>query len=92
MVEAGFVDVVETRYFWATNPWPRGKKQKLQAMWCCQNLLDGINAMTMAIYTRVLGWSKERIEVLLAQARNDLKDKSIHAYAEVYVVYGRKPE
>jgi hypothetical protein len=24
--------------------------------------------------------------------RNDLRDRNIHAYAEVYVVYGRKPE
>lgn len=92
MKEAGFVDVVETRYFWGTNPWVKGKKQKLQAAWCCQNLLDGLNAMSMALFTRVLGWSTERIEVLLAEVRNDLKDRRIHAYAEVYVVYGRKSE
>lgn len=92
MREAGFVDVVETRYYWGTNPWVKGRKQKLQAAWCQQNLLDGINAMSMALFTRVLGWSTERIETLLAAVRNDLKGRRIHAYAEVYVVYGRKPE
>jgi hypothetical protein len=91
MREAGFVDVVEKRYYWGTNPWMQGAKQKLQARWCQQNLLDGLNAMSMALFTRVLGWSTERIEVLLAEVRNDLRDRSIHAYAEVYIVYGRKP-
>lgn len=92
MREAGFVDIVEKRYYWGTNPWVRGEKRKLQAAWCQQNLLDGLNAMSMALFTRVLGWSMERIEVLLAGVRNDLKDRKIHAYAEVYIVYGRKPE
>lgn len=36
------------------------------------------------------GWSKERIEVLLEKAREDLKNTRIHAYAECYVVYGMK--
>jgi len=31
------------------------------------------------------------IEVLLAKVRNELKDHSIHLYALVYFVYGRKP-
>jgi hypothetical protein len=92
MKEAGFVDIVEKRYYCGTNPWVKGQKQKLQAAWSQQNLLDGLNAMSMAFFTRVLGWSTKRIEVLLAEVRKDLKDRSIHAYAEVYVVYGRKPE
>lgn len=92
MREAGSVDVVETRYYWGTNSWVKGRKQKLQAAWCQQNLLDGIGSMSMALFTRVLGWSTERIEALLTGVRNDLRDRSVHAYAEVYVVYGRKPE
>ena len=59
---------------------------ELQAAWCCQNLLDDLNAISMALFTRVLGWAPERIELLLAGVRNDLKDRRIHAYAEVYIV------
>ncbi|KAI9737633.1 MAG: hypothetical protein M1818_005637 [Claussenomyces sp. TS43310] len=92
MAEAGFVDVVEKRYFWATSPWPRGRKQKLQAAWCQQDLLDGIHAMSMALFTRVLDMPTESVEILLAKVRDDLRNRSIHAYAEVYVVYGRRPE
>jgi hypothetical protein len=45
----------------------------------------------LSTLSRGLGWSRERIEVMIAQARNDLRDPNIHAYAECYVVYGRKP-
>jgi len=69
----------------------KGKKPKLQAFWMQQNLDAGFSAWGMATLTRGLGWSKEKVEELLTEARKDLRDTRIHAYAEVYVVYGRKP-
>ena len=39
--------------------------------------LDGLNS---AVYTRVLGWTKEELDLLLVKVRRELKDKSIHAY------------
>lgn len=92
MEDAGFVDIVEKQYCWATNQWVRGKKQKLQALWLQANLQDGLAAWGLSTLTRGFGWSREKIGVLLANARNDLKDSNIHAYAECYVVYGRKSE
>jgi SAM-dependent methyltransferase len=92
MADAGFVDIVDKQYYWATNQWVRGKKQKLQARWLQENLQDGLAAWGLSTLSRGFGWSRERIEVLLAKARNDLKNPNIHAYAECYVVYGRKPE
>ncbi|RDW65600.1 hypothetical protein BP5796_10292 [Coleophoma crateriformis] len=91
MREAGFEDVVEQSYYWATNQWVKGKAQKLQAMWLQENLREGLPAWGLSTLSRGLGWSRERIEELLAKAREDLKNPSIHAYAECYVVYGRKP-
>ena len=37
-------------------------------------------ALSAAVYTRVLGWSKEELDVWLAQVRNDMRDTRIHAY------------
>jgi hypothetical protein len=91
MREAGFVDVVEQSYFWAINGWVRGERQKLQAMWLQENLKEGLPAWGLSTLSRGLGWSKERIDDLIERAREDLKDTGIHAYAECYVVYGRKP-
>ena len=91
MREAGFVDVVEKSYYWATNQWVKGEKQKLQALWLHENLQEGLPAWGLSTLSRGFGWSKERIDDLIMRAKNDLRDPNIHAYAECYVVHGRKP-
>jgi len=92
MREAGFVDVVEKSYYWAINGWVKGKKQKVQAKWLQENLREGLPAWGLRSLSMGLGWSKDRIDALIERAREDLKNTGIHAYAECYVVYGRKPD
>ncbi|PQE23062.1 hypothetical protein CJF32_00004447 [Rutstroemia sp. NJR-2017a WRK4] len=91
MEEAGFVDIVEKHFYWPCNPWPKGKKEKLLAVWTQQNLMDGIHAMTMRNLTTGLGWSPEEVEMLLVETRKDIKNRRIHSYIDVVVFYGRKP-
>lgn len=83
MQAAGFVDIVEKHFYWPLNPWPRGKKEKLVSLWAQQNLMDGIQAMSMALLTRGLGWSKDRAEMLLVETRKDIKNRDIHSYIDV---------
>ncbi|KAK3349680.1 hypothetical protein B0T25DRAFT_457248, partial [Lasiosphaeria hispida] len=52
----------------------------------------GMEAISSAVYTRALGWSKEDIDDLFAQARAEMRDTSIHAYWPIFVVYGQKPQ
>lgn len=92
MEEIGFVDVEEVHFPWAINPWPRGKKEKLVALWMQQDLLDGLHGMSVGMFTRGLGWTTERVELLLVGVRNDIKNRHIHTYVDTLVVYGRKPE
>ncbi|TEY78700.1 hypothetical protein BOTCAL_0046g00210 [Botryotinia calthae] len=91
MAEAGFVDIVEKHFFWPCNPWVGGEKEKLLAMWTQQNLLDGIEGMTMRNLTAGLGWTPEQVEILLVGVRKDLKNKMINYHVDVVVFYGRKP-
>lgn len=39
----------------------------------------------MALYTRVLGWSPEEVQVFLAKVRDDMKSNRIHAYYKLLV-------
>ncbi|RDW69689.1 hypothetical protein BP6252_08709 [Coleophoma cylindrospora] len=89
--EVGFENVVETKLVWPTNSWPKSKKQKVIGMWCMADSLKGLNAISMAIMTRVLGMSAEEVEATVEEVKKDMQDKSIHAYWPIYVVYGRKP-
>ncbi|PVH79468.1 S-adenosyl-L-methionine-dependent methyltransferase [Cadophora sp. DSE1049] len=92
MIAAGFENVTEVIYKWPTNRWPKDKRMKEIGMWALENMLSSLEAVSLAIFTRGLGWSKEELDVLLAKVRNEMKDTKIHAYAPIYVVYGQKPK
>jgi hypothetical protein len=54
------------------------------------NIIEGLDAFSLALMTRVLGWSSEEVTVLLADVRRELLDRKIHLYAKMYFVYGQK--
>ncbi|KAF5520791.1 putative methyltransferase tdiE [Colletotrichum aenigma] len=90
--DAGFVDVVVKKEKWPYTPWPKDPKYKELGEWDKESALQGIEAITMALFTRVLDWSVPETTVLCAEVRNELKRVDIHAYYDVYSVYGQKPE
>lgn len=92
MRDAGFVDVQETRIYVPVSPWAKGRKNKLLGAISQQNLLEGIASMSMAVFTRVLGWEMEKLQPFLEKVKADLQNRKIHAYGIVYFVHGRKPE
>jgi hypothetical protein len=54
-------------------------------MWCLADLEPGLEGLSMAIFTRILGWTKEETEVFLTLVRKDMKDTKIHSYWEMCV-------
>jgi len=91
MEELGFEDVHEVVYQWPNSPWPKGRRMKELSMWVQQDFLDGLQGLSMALFTRGLGWSSQQVEVFLIDVRKDIKDRKIHNYWPIYFVYGRKP-
>ncbi|KAL1966544.1 hypothetical protein VTN77DRAFT_4466 [Rasamsonia byssochlamydoides] len=88
MINAGFSDVKREIIKWAHGPKiPSSKSWEYHQA----QVLEAIGSYAPALFTRVLGWNREEVEVLSAAARNELKDRSIHVYQEVHIVYGRKP-
>ncbi|KUJ23806.1 S-adenosyl-L-methionine-dependent methyltransferase [Mollisia scopiformis] len=95
MEAAGFVSVTETTYIVPNNRWPKDKKLKEIGMWQCENIAGpdgGIEGLSAAVFTRVLGWSKLELDVLLAKAKAEHRNTKIHSYYEYLVVIGQKPE
>ncbi|KAK2031308.1 methyltransferase domain-containing protein [Colletotrichum zoysiae] len=80
LAEAGFVNITEKIYKWPTNPWPRDPKFKELGMWTYEDLGNGLSGLSLALFTRALGWSKEQLEVFLVDVRKDMKDRSIHGW------------
>lgn len=43
--------------------------------------------ISVAIFTRVLGWNVDELELFLVDVRREMKDTSIHAYWSMLVFY-----
>ncbi|KAK4120503.1 S-adenosyl-L-methionine-dependent methyltransferase [Parathielavia appendiculata] len=92
MIDAGFQNVVQVDYKWPTNPWPKDPKHKEIGAWTQANIMQALQALSIMSFTKGLGWSVIEVETLLAQVRKDVKNKDVHAYWPIIVVYGQKPE
>lgn len=81
---AGFVDVTVRRFKWPSNVWPRYRKHKELGRWNFASMSGGgLNGLTMAHLTRVLGMSREEAEALCAGAMGEMSNVRIHAYLTV---------
>ncbi|RMJ19470.1 hypothetical protein BHE90_000263 [Fusarium euwallaceae] len=89
--KAGFQDVQEYKFKWPSNTWPRDPKYKEIGAWNHENIVAGLQGFLMAALTRGLGWQAEEVNVLAAKAKEDMRNKSIHAYWPMIVVTARKP-
>ena len=91
VVQSGFVNVVEKRYKMPIGPWARDKTLKEIGRWHLLETDQGLEGWVMALFTRILGWSFKEVQVWLARVRQSIKDRNIHSYTRVGVVYGQKP-
>lgn len=73
-------------------PWPKDPRQKEIGKYELVQMLEAVEPFTLAIFTRSLGWSNERAQVLMAGVRNELKDMRNHLYVFVRFIYAKKPE
>ncbi|KAI5361823.1 Putative S-adenosyl-L-methionine-dependent methyltransferase [Septoria linicola] len=91
MEDAGFVDVQHKMFMWPSSSWPKDPFMKELGRWNQVNIIDGLEAFCLALLTRGLGWRKEEVDVFVARVSNDFRNRKIHAYFPMPVVYGRRP-
>ena len=91
MREAGFVDVTDDVYKVPCGRWPQNPKLKELGMWEREHLLECTEPYTLALFTRILRWSIEECQVIIAKVKNDFRKQGWHGYADFHFVYGRKP-
>lgn len=46
-------------------------------------LVTGAEGLTLAMFTRMLGWKKSEVDVLVANVRRALQDPKIHTYTKL---------
>jgi hypothetical protein len=83
METAGFVNIEEVEYAWATNTWPIDKREKQKGAWSLGNLLEGLESFSMAAMTRYLGKSKEEVLQIVECVKKEIANREIRAYIPV---------
>ncbi|EZF71275.1 hypothetical protein H105_06480 [Trichophyton soudanense CBS 452.61] len=90
--EAGFVNVTERKMKVPIGPWAKDPKLKEIGAWNQVQAMEGMEGWSMALLTRVNGWSEQKVREHLVRLKKDYLDTKIHAYMTAYVVYGQRPE
>lgn len=87
---SGFIDIHCKTYKWPIGKWAKGAKFKLLGRFVFEDLMDWLPSSSLGLFTRVLKWSREEVEVFLSECRAEAKRKDRHYYGEVFVWYARK--
>jgi len=76
MRQAGFIEIVSKEFRIPIGPWAKDPNLKLVGHMQSTAMLEGIKSLSLAIFTRALGWELNELEVLLAKVRRSLKQKN----------------
>ena len=85
MRQAGFVNVVCRNFKLPIGSWPKDPRLRQAGLFGLFNLLDGLEGLSLKVFTELLGYSLQELEVLLMECRREIKDNTIHSYWPVYV-------
>ena len=80
MEEAGFVDLKVITFKIPIGTWPADPVLKEAGANQLVGMLDGIESLSLALFTRVLGWQSEKVEEFLAAAKDDFRKKKSYRY------------
>jgi hypothetical protein len=89
---AGFKNINLKSYKWPVGKWAKGARFKALGRFVYEDLMDWLPSSSLGLFTRVLKWSREEVEVFLSECRAEAKRKDRHYYADVFFYHARKPE
>jgi len=91
LIDAGFGEVQEDVYNIPVGTWARERKLKEIGSFQREHVKLCFDSFTPGLLGRVLGWSQEEYQILIAEANRELRDPRNHLYTIFRFVYGRKP-
>jgi hypothetical protein len=89
--EAGFIDIHSKWTNWPIGTWARGKRNKELGRLAYMDFYDAMPT-GVPIFQKILGYTAEEVQVLLAEARKEFRDQKVHLYQQACFTYARKPE
>ncbi|KAL4781524.1 S-adenosyl-L-methionine-dependent methyltransferase [Aspergillus varians] len=90
MKDAGFVNVREDVIKVPIGPWPKDPSLKTLGQWMQVHAVESVEPLTLALFTRVLGWSEFECRVLIAKVQKEFRERR-QLYVYAHFIYGQKP-
>jgi SAM-dependent methyltransferase len=87
----GFVNVQEIRGKWAMGTWPKGRREKRIGEMFRKDIHESVDAASMRLLNRELGWTEEEIRQFLITVRKEINNPNFHLYMPIYVIIGQRP-
>ncbi|OJJ34531.1 hypothetical protein ASPWEDRAFT_185016 [Aspergillus wentii DTO 134E9] len=90
--EATFENINVVEQVCPIGTWPKDRRLKDIGRYFRLQFLEGaVDSYSMALFTRLGGWSKEEVEVLLAHVRTEIKENKMHVYTHCSFATAQKP-
>jgi hypothetical protein len=80
MEEAGFKEITVLDLKLPIGVWPADPRLREAGKYALGAMLYGLEGISLAIFTRFLGWQVDEMEVLLAQVRSEWRRRRVHSY------------
>ena len=81
LINAGFEYVTETVVKTPLGLWPADKTEKEVGLYMREVMLEGLEGITVALFTRVLGWDIKDTLELVNKCKKTLQNKKVHIYS-----------
>lgn len=92
MVNAGFENCCDDAFKIPIGPWPKHPELKELGRWMLVQMLEAVEPVAIALFTRVLGHSYEKSQALMVGVRSEFKNPRNHLYSVYRYIYGQKPQ
>jgi hypothetical protein len=84
--DTGFIDIQETIIRAPYTTWPSDPHQKEISKWYNIGITDGLEALSLAPFTRINRWNaRDNVVPFIEQVRKELCTRKYHAYNNMYV-------
>ena len=80
MRDAGFINITRRNFKLPIGPWPKDERLKDAGRLGLANIVYGVQGLSVKIFTSLLGYTIEQLELLLVDVRKDAKNKRAHRY------------
>ncbi|KAL4968421.1 class I SAM-dependent methyltransferase [Aspergillus stella-maris] len=88
---AGFTNVTEDVYKCPVGSWPKSPRLKELGRVSKIAVIESIEPYSLALFTRVLGWTYEQAQDYVDKCRRETLNSSCHIYVFYYFVYAQRP-